>query len=113
MTIKIECEASDIRAVLIQYEDVATERASERQENRRLVDQAFDLEAEINSLKAIASRPPVGQTVLLNELRLCIQGVTHGNHIQAIKSVRTLTGFGLKEAKDLVQEAMGDKYPRG
>ena len=49
------------------------------------------------------------------EIREMLNCVQSNNRIGIIKAVRTLTGLGLKEAKDLVEDALGpwDRAPNG
>jgi len=46
----------------------------------------------------------IDSTINEREVRDLIRGVAFPNKIMAIKSVRSLLGLGLKEAKDLVEE---------
>lgn len=49
------------------------------------------------------------QSELGGEVRLLIRALSCGSaKIQAIKSVRALTGYGLKEAKDLFEQSFSD-----
>lgn len=64
------------------------------------------LEGE-DALKYIESRNPTNVLPLyegMNELMRAFSGVHPTNKICLIKAIRTLTGWGLKEAKDFVEK---------
>lgn len=65
---------------------------------------ATDLAALFGSASVTSSTPFVGDcTALLRKLSPIFKAASEGNKILAIKEVRSLTGCGLKEAKDCVE----------
>lgn len=121
--IKIECDLSDIESLanrLILAEKDATEANTLYCAK---ADKVWALQAELLALKKqVAERLPLTIPGSASaELRLIITAITKcggdvgsSERIPAIKAVRALTALGLKEAKDLVEEAIkeGTSEPR-
>lgn len=76
-----------------------------------LVQQVEALEEEVGSLASqlAEARAPITSSAdedRTRHLSTLIRSLAVGNKIEAIKAVRNLTGLGLKESKDLVENAM-------
>ena len=102
MAFTITCEASDLHSFLDEHRSMA-ERLASAESRARAV---FDMGDEILRLKnELATRDrPIGP-VTHETLSALIKGVSSGNRIAAIKEVRIILGLGLREAKELVDEA--------
>jgi ribosomal protein L7/L12 len=99
--IKIECEASDLRELV---EEMAQAKASLSASEQKLYaeqDKVYALRNEVDKLKANPPRPEYARMVA--DL---VKAVSNNERISAIKAVREITGFGLKESKDLVEANM-------
>lgn len=102
MSVTIRCEVQDIKAFLQEQKDQSEQigRLDERS-NR-----AYELEHEARSLRAQLAKPAPLVAGLVSPIvvRGLLDAIMFGNKIMAIKGVRTMTGMGLKECKDLVEE---------
>jgi ribosomal protein L7/L12 len=105
MSVTITCEVSDIKEFVQDRVDQA-ERIGTLQSK---ADRVYDMEDNLRNAKdelAKAIRPqpiPVRPT----QVTALILAVRDGQKITAVKEVRSMTGLGLKEAKDLVENALG------
>ena len=95
--IKIECDANDVARFFSGLDDRAAERGAAIEENRVLKDR---LDRLANT--EVTNPPRVDEFTLRALIRAIAAGPSR--KIEAIKQVRTLTGLGLKEAKDLVEQ---------
>lgn len=105
MSVTITCEAEDLRALLENRENQAERIGRAEERSNRLYEVEDELRMVRDELRNAVK--PAMEKVSADSIRQIINGVTHGNRIQAIKVVREITGLGLKEAKDLVEEGMG------
>jgi ribosomal protein L7/L12 len=107
--IKIECDASDLQVFLDNQSSIAEDRSrlvTQNGEAWRKVDaltmENKRLQEQLQSLASVAPRnQPNGN---IEHVRSLLSAMANSEKIQAIKMVRTLTGFGLKESKDLVED---------
>jgi ribosomal protein L7/L12 len=79
---------------------LAQELGLERQRRKEAVDQVYHLENKTQASGFIA--PPV-----VDEL---MKSLRTNQKISAIKAYRTLTGYGLKESKDAVEQCFFNNY---
>jgi ribosomal protein L7/L12 len=110
--IKVELEVSDLLALTAKAQADEGEIARLRQSNNdawRQVDLAQEtianLKRELDSARSQnADRPGCDAWVAADACRSLMNATHNGQKIDAIKAVRTLTHYGLREAKDLVEE---------
>jgi ribosomal protein L7/L12 len=114
---KIDCSQSEFQALLHNMTS-AMERASRAEAlNQTLNDKVYKMEtekdreraklqAEIDALKMKTDKMSYGEENHLIVGRL-LKFFATDERINTIKEVRTLTGLGLKEAKDMVESAAG------
>lgn len=102
MSVTIRCEVQDIKAFLQEQKDQSEQIGRLNERSNR----AYELEEEVRSLRAQLAKPAplVAGLVSPVVVRGLLDAVRSGNKIMAIKEVRTMTGMGLKECKDLVEE---------
>ena len=81
------------------------ENGSLRQELRSRVGEINKLHLELARLQSKLSASVPADGINDNELKVLIKAVTDHSRIGAIKSVQRMKGCGVKEAKDLVEEA--------
>jgi ribosomal protein L7/L12 len=115
MSITIQCEVADLLAMARVSEspnDAWKEVEKLRAENADLRDQITELRGINEALRLDLASPmtdgqgrlfkqPIGNDGWCSAL---ISAVHHNQKIEAIRAVRALTGFGLKESKDLVEK---------
>jgi hypothetical protein len=113
--IKFECTVSDFHALLKGEEGTDTNSELQHQlgfargELSLVRDQKYDLEEQLRVLRTdlyqSQKSPPIA-----NAAKICRELVANAkaeNKIGCIKIIREATGLGLKEAKDLFEEAWG------
>ena len=111
MTIKIECEVSDLLCFTDRLERLSAAHVTADRRANALQDEVYRL----NDLAMLhkPATPPLPSFQMATELSYLIKAVQSGSKIAAIKAVRTMGGFGLKEAKDLVEACFPDGSPMG
>ncbi len=101
----ITCEVSDIKEFMQDQRD-QSERIGELSAKAGMV---YELQDELrltkNSLEHAVRPQPI--PVPVAQIKALIGAVARNEKIAAIKEVRSMTGLGLKEAKDLVEEVLG------
>lgn len=102
--IKIECEVEDLSHLIYHSHREAREMGEAKAERDHEIDRRMAAERALENFKAEQAKLPT--ITPHNEVRTLIQAINRGDKIGAIKSVRVLLGYGLKDAKDFVEEAM-------
>jgi ribosomal protein L7/L12 len=107
MTIRIECEASDLQALMDPQVDLRAELAEVRNKLYEAGDRERELSSKVDDLSqdlriAMANPRRPDYAVPIQEM---LSAFGSGQKILAIKFVKEMTGLGLKESKDLVEAA--------
>jgi ribosomal protein L7/L12 len=118
-----ECDVSDkLRAELYTTQEyigtLMTQIADLKQDLASSNNEVVNLREKIARLKgalpdATHSSTPVNQEYIHSSpanVSALIEAVKSGRKIESIKMVRTITGMGLKEAKDLFEAAYGEPF---
>ncbi len=117
MSVTIRCEVEDIKSFFQDQKD-QSERIGSLEAR---VNRAYEVEDELRETKnelriarqEIANGPkPLPGTVSVRALQELMRAQKNGEKISMIKVVRELTGQGLKEAKDTVEEVVGSIMAR-
>ncbi len=105
MSVTIRCEVQDIKDFFHEQKNQSEQIGRLNERSNR----AYELEEEVRSLRAQLAKPAPLVAGLVSPIvvRGLLDAVRSGNKIMAIKEVRTMTGMGLKECKDLVEEVIG------
>jgi Na+-transporting NADH:ubiquinone oxidoreductase subunit NqrF len=106
MSVTIRCEVQDIKDFIQNHKDQA-ERIGKLEAR---VSRSYELEEEVIQLRAQIAKPAplVPGLVSPTTVQSLIRAQKLGEKITMIKDVRQMTGLGLKEAKDLVEEIVGN-----
>lgn len=103
---KIECDnASDLTDLMRETIEAKVQARINSDLYHKESDKNYDLRNEISNLKSDLVRAQAAPTCPQydRQLKELIAAVKAGQKINAIKVVREMTGFGLKEAKDLFE----------
>ena len=95
--IKIECEVEDLSHLIYHSHREAREMGEAKAERDHEIDRRMAAERALENFKAEQAKLPT--ITPHNEVRTLIQAINRGDKIGAIKSVRVLLGYGLKDAK--------------